>query len=75
MSCLRFNDVIDDFMLISRILILIYTFAFSQLNNDILSTVNMLLELFSVRAGLFKFSTDCLSVPDAQLFIDWIATM
>ena len=73
MSCLRYNVVIDDFMFISRNYI--HNFAFSQLDNNIMSTTNMLLELFSIRAGLFKFSSDRLSVPDAQLLIDWIATM
>jgi hypothetical protein len=73
MSCLRYNVVIDDFMFISRNYI--HNFAFSQLDNNIMSTTNLLLELFSIRAGLFKFSSDRLSVPDAQLLIDWIATM
>ena len=35
-------------------------------------TTNLLLELFSIRAGLFKFSSDRLSLPDAQLLIDRI---
>jgi hypothetical protein len=72
MSCLRYNVVIDDFIFISRNYI--HNFAFSQLDNNIMSTTNMLLELFYIRAGLLKFSSDRLSAPDAQLMIDWIAT-
>ena len=37
--------------------------------NNVMSTTNLLLELFSIFAGLFKFSSDRLSVSDAQLLV------
>lgn len=73
LSCLHYNVVIDDFMLINYRYI--SNFVFSKIDNDTFLIVNMLLELFSVRSGNCRFTSSNLSVSDSQLLIDWMSTL
>ena len=72
-SCLHYKVVIDDFMLINYRYI--SNFVFSKIDNDTFIIVNMLLELFSIRSGNFRFTSSNLSVSDSQLFIDWLSAL
>ena len=48
--------------------------VWSKVDDDIFAKANLLLELISVRCGLFNF-TNGLSMHDAQPMIDMISTM
>ncbi len=48
--------------------------VWSKVDDDIFATVNMLLELISVRCGNSNF-TDNETSHDVQTMIDWISTM
>ena len=71
--CLRYHVNVDSFtQLRSRD---VCNSVWSKVDDDIFATVNMLLELISVRCGYFNFTHNDMTSHDAQTMIDWISTM
>ena len=71
-SCISYNVAIDDFLSLNHNYI--FKYVFSNISDDMFDTVQMLLELISIRSGQFKFSSVCISMFDANYFIDWLST-
>ena len=71
-SCLRYNVAIDDFLSLNHNYI--FKNVFSNISDDMFNTVQMILELISIRSGQFKFSSASISMFDANILIDWLST-
>ena len=71
-SCLRYNVAIDDFLSLNHNYI--FKNVFSNISDDMFDTVQMILELISIRSGQFKFSSASISMFDANILIDWLST-
>ena len=71
-SCIRYSVAIDDFLSLNHNYI--FKNVFSNISDDMYNTVQMLLELISIRSGQFKFSSPSISMFDANMLIDWLST-
>ena len=71
-SCLCYNVAIDDFLSLNHNYI--FKNVFSNISDDMFDTVQMLLELISIRSGQFIFSSASISMFDANILIDWLST-
>ena len=73
LSCLRFHIATENIMLINSKFIA--SSVFSQADSDVRETVNMLLEMISIRSQNCVFTKKNFVSSDSQLFIDWLCTV